>query len=237
MVKRKISVEHYIKVGFLTVLVFCLGVALGIIIDNERISWLMSKSREQEVRYQGLQIQYLYLNTLEDTDESCPVLETALEDSIADLGATLETLEEYRKNSGINKKEYDLINQRYVLDNLRYWLFVKRLKKVCKKDLVTILYFYSTDNCPICPDQGVVLTYYKKIFDDRLLIFPINVDLEEDVPMISILRTQYNITQYPTIILEEQKHEGVISKEHLGKYICSSFKSLQPECRVESNEN
>jgi len=232
MVERKISIEHYLKVGFLTILVFSLGVSLGLIIDNERVDWLRSEARQQEVMYQGLQLQYMYISELETSEDICPVLEATLEDSIADLGHTLDTLETSQQDTQVNNDEYQLIKHRYIIDNLRYWMFVNKMKTVCKKDLVTILYFYSQDNCPICPDLGVVLTYYKKIFDDRLLIFPINVDLENDEPMISILRKQYSIETVPTLIIEDEKHEGLLSKEELKKELCSSFKSLQEECRI-----
>jgi hypothetical protein len=232
MVKRRVSLGYYLKVGFLTLLIFFLGLCLGIIIDNERISWLLTESRDQEVRYQSLQLQYLYLNTLEDNEKSCPVLEKSLENSIADLGKTLDTLEKYQKSTPMNQDEYARIHHQYVLDNLRYWLFVNRMKTVCNKDLVTVLYFYSTDNCPICPDQGVILTYFKKIFKDRLLIFPINVDLVKDEPMISIIESKYLINKYPSLVVDEVKYEEVVPKENLSRIICGSFTTRQPECEA-----
>lgn len=230
MVERKVSKMHYLRVGVFTILIFFLGVALAIIFDNERLNWLLQVNREQELKYQSMQLQYLFISTQENTEGACQVLEASLEQSIAELGKTLDTLETYKKDSSINKIEYELINQRYVLDNLQYWLFVSRMKSLCKKDLVTVLYFYSSDNCPSCPDQGVILTYFKKIFQDRLLIFPINLDLQKLEPMISLLQKRYNVTSMPSIIVEDKKYFGVISKEELKNIICSSFKSAQKEC-------
>lgn len=233
MVKRKISVEHYLKVGFLTILVFSLGISLGLLIDNERVDWLRAEGQQQEVMYQGLQLQYIFISELEQDKEICPVLEATLEDSIADLGHTLDTLEEYQKNTQVNKEEYELIKHRYILDNLRYWMFVKKTKAVCEKDLVTVLYFYSQDKCDICPDMGVMLTYFKKIFDDRLLIFPINVDLEKDEPMIKIIRTRYGVTEFPSIVIEDNMHAGLLSKDTLGNELCNAFETEQPECKTQ----
>ena len=110
-----------------------------------------------------------------------------------------------------------------MLDNIKYWLFAKQSKKQCAIDLVPVLYFYSEEHCPNCGDQGVLLTYYKKLYGERLLIFPINSDLEQDESMITVLKSRYNVTQYPTIIVGEEKFQGVTDKTVLGKMICDNF--------------
>ena len=96
--------------------------------------------------------------------------------------------------------------------------------------MVSVLYFYSLKDCTVCPDQGVILTYFKKIFDERLLVFPINVDLEKEEPFIKIMRSRYNITSYPSIVIQEKKHEGVVQKTDLSRLICGAFKTAPLEC-------
>lgn len=230
VVKRKINLGIYFMVGFLTLLIFLLGVTMGIVIDNIRLQSATLTSEEKELDYTSLQFQYLYLSTLENTNESCGVFQATLENSLRELSESFEKIESYEEESNINKQEYQLILRKYILDNLRYWLFAQRTKKLCQADTVNILYFYSGKYCDICPNQGVILTYFKKLFGERLLVFPIDTDFSNKEQSIYILMGKYNITSYPSIILENEKYEGVVSKEELGRLICDSFIHYQPEC-------
>lgn len=230
-IKRKVSRSKYVMAGVLTFMIFSLGLTLGIIMDSFRISWAEQEVKQHELGLAGLQFQYLYISSLEDSKDSCNVMNIALEKTIAQLGESLDKFLEYEKRSNLKKGEYEILRQQYLLDNLRYWLFAEKSKKLCELDKVTVLYFHSVDTCDICPEQGVVLTYFKKIFDERLLVFPIDTDLEKEEPMISILKTRYNVTKYPSLIIDDTLYEGVVEKKELGRLICNSFKNEQPECK------
>lgn len=233
VVERKHSTYKYIIAGLLTLLVFGLGITLGMILDNERVQWLEEREDQRDLDYESLQFQYHYLSTLAKTSESCKVLKTTFENSVKDLDITLDKLLKYKRGSDMNTKDYERLQRRYILDNIEYWLFANQAKKECENvDLVTILYFYSGKHCTRCSEQGVSLTHYKKIFEEKLLVFPIDIDLEELEPMITILKSQFDIidTSIPTMIIEEEKFEDVVYMEDLGKLICGSFKELPAEC-------
>ena len=225
MVKRTLSKEQYVVTAFLTLVVFLLGISLGMILSNERMKWAEETVRDQEVTFQSLQFQYLYLDSIEEDNNSCVVLHASLEDALSVLGFSLDTFLEYKKQMKIQRDTNNAVERRYLLDNLRYWLLAKRAKKACGLDLVNILYFYSENECDICPDQGVILTYFKKKFEENLLIFPINADLQENEPMIEILLKQYNVTTFPSIVIEETKFEDVIGKNTLGSILCELYKN------------
>jgi len=204
----------------ITFLIFTLGVLLGLIMDYERLSFLNQRTEIQEVNYKSLQLQYLYLSDIGSGNNSCPLLRAALKNSIKDLSYSLEKLESYEKETQINSKDYELITKQYVLDNIRYWIFSKKTKEICNEDIINVLYFYSRDNCDICHNQGTILSYFKTKLDDEILIFPLNVDIDED--LIYLLSLQYNVTKFPTIIVNDNKYEGVISKNELSRIICES---------------
>lgn len=219
-VKRTVNKEKYAVVAIITLLVFLLGISFGLIIDYERVKYVERQNSLQQVNYDSLQLQYLYLNLFPDNVETCPILRVALEHSIAILAESLEDVERYKKDTTINKEDFSIIERNYLLDNLRYWIFSTRVKNTCEEDVVNILYFHSTDNCDICPNQGTILTYFKKKLSDQLLVFPINLDLEKNEKFLKILRLQYNITTLPTLIINEEKYEGIISKNELAEIIC-----------------
>ena len=229
-VKRKINKDRYILAFILTSIIFLLGSTLGMLFDNLRVNWAEHESKEQEADYLSLQFQYLYLTTLKDKNASCMVLHTAIEESMKDLSKSLQTFVTYKEETKINKKEYELVGRRYILDNLRYWLFAKKTKEECDLDVVNILYFYSENNCPMCPNQGIILTYFKNVFGDKLLIFPIDVDYELNEPTVTILKSQYKVTTYPTLIIEGKKYEGIVNNKELKKIICDSFKHEEEIC-------
>jgi len=223
MVVRRIALGRYVIVGVLTALIFSLGLFLGMFIDNERVRWSLLANQEQQAKYKSLQFQYLYLSGLSNDNSSCGVFQKTLESTMVDLGASLDKIKQYQAESNFNDKNYDIVASEYILDNLRYWLFARKASSVCNLNLVTVLYFYSDKSCPICPNQGVVLTYYKNIFEDSLLVFPINVDYEQDENSIQLLKSRYNITSLPSIVVGDTVYSGVVDKETLGPILCESF--------------
>ncbi len=227
---RQIYLRTYVIVGFISLLVFSLGFLLSALIDDQRIARVEKATKVQELNYKSLQFQQLYLNTLSNNTESCPVFELSLQSSINSLTDSLERMESYKVSANFNQAEFNELARTYVLDNLRYWLFAKKTKELCSLDFVTVLYFYSDEKCSICPNQGVILSYYKKLLGDKLLVFPINTDLEQQEASIAMLKERYNVTTYPTIIVKESKYEGVVSKKDLMPIVCGSFKTQVEVC-------
>ncbi|MBN2368781.1 hypothetical protein JXC34_07195 [Candidatus Woesearchaeota archaeon] len=227
VVKRNLSKKRYIVAGIITFIIFSFGVMLGLILDYERLDYLDARGNQQEINYRSLQLQYLYLSDIENTNESCAMLRAALTDSIEDLSYSLELFEAYEKDTTINEKQYEAVARTYLLDNIRYWIFSQRTKKVCNEDIINILYFYSKDYCNICHNQGTILTYFKAKLEDDILIFPINVDLTEKEDFIKLLRLQYNITELPTLIVNDEKYVGIVSKDELARIICENSKNKE----------
>jgi hypothetical protein len=63
------------------------------------------------------------------------------------------------------------------------------------------------------------------MYQEKLLVFPINLDMESQEASLGILKSIYNITMLPSITVEDKKYEGVVSKEELGKIICDNFEN------------
>ena len=223
---RTFSKDKYLLAGIITFLIFALGLTLGLIIDEKRYSLIEEVNMEQEAKYLSLQVQYLYLNSFRSYNNSCPVLSATLKETVQDLSDTLSEVIAYEEEEKVTDKRKEVVMRRYTLDNLRYWLLAQEGKKECHLDLVTILYFYSSD-CPSCPNQGTILTFFKKQFGEKVLIFPINLDFRSKEPMIEIAMAQFNVTKYPTIVIDDKKYEGVIKKEELEPIICKSLKESE----------
>ncbi len=215
-----------------TLLLFLLGVALGVIVDSARINWSQNMLKDNELRYESSNVQYLLLSSTSGNIDECALFQKALEQNIAELGYNLDRLLEYEKQSFFrNEEQYETLKRRYLLSNIKYWILSSRVSDVCSNyDTVHVLYFYSTEKCDICPNQGVILTYFKKLLEDRLLVFPIDVDMVKEEPVIDLLVTKYNVSEYPTLFIDDEKRAGLSDKEMLGELICERYESPPKEC-------
>ena len=222
---RKISKDKYFVAGVITFLIFALGLTLGLIIDDHRYNLVEEVNMGQDVNYLSLQLQYLYLNAFSNQD-NCPILAATLKTTVKDLSDSLSEVIAFEEEKEISETRRNAIMRRYVLDNLRYWLLARESQQKCDLDIVPILYFYATD-CPSCPNQGTILSYFKNLFGEQVLIFPINLDLINEEPMVEIAASQFEITKYPSIIINNKKYEGVVRKDQLQELICKSLKDSE----------
>lgn len=230
-VQRQISTNRMITAGVITFLIFALGMLLGMVMDYERVQYMENQYFEHELDYRSLQLQFSFLSSVEDEgDKACAAFEGAIKGAVAELSDSLEQVEQYQELSRTQRKDYEQIERRYILDNIRYWLIMRETKDFCPNDRLSILYFYSADDCPNCPDQGVILTYFKKRFGEQLLVFPINIDVADDEPVIEVIKSTFNITAYPSIVVGETPFTGVVSKEELAPIICEGMGLDEEEC-------
>ncbi len=234
--ERVTSKNRYFIAAIITILIFLLGLAMGALIDSKRIDFLSQETKQLEMDYKSLQLQSMLLTDMKSNSNTCGLIKTALDNSIKTLHESLSRIENYQKDTKINEEEYETLARRYVQDNIQYWQFARQAKEQCDMNIVSILYFFSTSHCPICPDQGVLLTYFKKIFGESLLVFPIDIDLAEKELLIRLLEANYNINETPSIVVEDTVLKGnVVQKDDLYSIICSQFNKQHPECFGSNN--
>ncbi len=205
---------------------------LGLVIEGKRVQYIESVNRIEKLDYSSLQLQYAYIDQLSQ-EKNCDAVSKTFESSVKNLIETSERLENenYEENANLNKKDLHALKREYILAQLNYWLLAQRTKKICNSDLVTILYFYSTDKeCPNCGEQAFILTYLKNEFKDKLLIFALD-STYVDEPMIEMLKDQHGISRYPTLIIEGHVFEGFIPKDKLLRAICPLYKEDIDYCQ------
>lgn len=226
---RGLNKERYIAAGAITLGVFILGLLLGLLIEGKRVSYIESMSRKQNLDFSSLQLQYAFIDQLSQ-EKNCLAVQKTFEQNINNLESTRIRLENFDTDAKINKDDFDLLKNEYLLAQIRYWLLAKRTRDLCDADIVNILYFFSDQKeCPDCEKQAFVLTYLKKKFKDRLLIFSFDSKFEAE-PMVPLLKNTYNVGRYPTVVVEDTPYAGFRDKDSLLREICGIYKQKPKEC-------
>ncbi|MBI3033420.1 hypothetical protein HYY69_08155 [Candidatus Woesearchaeota archaeon] len=228
---RTVSKHLYIIAFVITLIIFLMGMFLGLVIDSKRVTYVQTTAKEQVVDFNSLQLQYQYLNTLGEKKD-CNALLKTFDHAIKSLEDTRVRLETYDRNSQINKYEYSLLKREYTLAQLNYLFLADKASKLCDEKRSTVLYFFSDEDiCPKCNEQAFVLTYLKKLFKDKLLNFAFDERLAEQEGMIAMLKTTYEIYEYPTLVVNGEVISGFSSAETLLAKICPIYKDehLQDE--------
>ena len=227
---RSLSKDKYIMAGAITLGVFLLGLFLGLAIEGKRVNYIESIGRKQNLDFSSLQLQYAFIDQLSQ-ENNCLAVQKTFEQNINNLESTRIRLENFDRDATLNRNELDILKNEYILAQIRYWLLAERTRKLCGSDIVSILYFFSDESeCPDCEKQAFVLTYLKKRFKDKLLIFSFDSKFYDE-PMIPLLKNTYNVTSYPTIVIENHPKSGFQDKDIILNELCSYYREKTEECR------
>lgn len=217
--ERKISVRKYFLAFVLTMLVFSGGIVTGLLIENLRLSSAKQIALTEKVTLRSLQLQHNYIASgLTD----CKALHSILENNINELGKKVNTIIDYEKKALFNEEEFQLQLQDYFLTEIQFYFLAKDIDKKCPQDNIKILYFYDENKDET---QGDILIYLKKKFDNKLLIFSLDSGFRQE-PMINTLLTNYKITEFPALVIEDKVFEGHQSADQLMEHLCREFMKM-----------
>ncbi|MFH0831324.1 MAG: hypothetical protein V1886_00440 [archaeon] len=228
MVKREVSIKRYATAFVFTCLIFIIGIFVGNFFSDGRVDYLKDLAYQQQLDYRSLELQSLYISSFEISNESCLAFKKVLERSLEDVASAQSKVEMYMRQE--NDKRYTDIKREYSMAQIRYLLLDKKLREICNFDTVPLLYFYSDRECPGCNPQGTILTYLKEKIKDKLLIFSLDVDFADE-PLIDLFEVRYNVTEVPSILINDTLHEGIILKEDILNEICNLYKTAPGICR------
>lgn len=222
---RKLEKSRYWMAAVFTAMIFAFGLSVGMLAEQQRTKYVTEQYQEQSNEYESLQLQYAYLTSLSAESENCPALQYSLNIYIQHLEDTRLKLENYHESSSqINKAEFDTLKRQYILAEIKAWMFTQKVQESCNEtNLVTLLNFHSQE-CSRCDDEGMILSYFKDIFKDKLMIFSIDMDYTNE-PMVTLLKKTYEVDSYPTLIIDNQKIAGFIGTDDLKNVLCAHYQN------------
>lgn len=224
---RTLRTNRYVAAIVITLVIFVLGFILGAATSERKILEIEQLSRQQEADFSSLQFQFSYLENV-PKEQSCVVLSRTLESNLKTLGPSLKKIEGYEASGDVKNPDYVLLKRKYTIANLRYWLLAEKSKQLCGTDEVSMLYFYER-GCKQCNDEGYILEQLKQRLGDNLLIFPIDASVEE--PVIDILRAQYKIYGFPSLVIDGKTYPNYMSMQQILTEICPKYSSDNEACK------
>ncbi|MEK6890335.1 MAG: hypothetical protein AABW82_04465 [Nanoarchaeota archaeon] len=187
-----------------TVIVFGFGIMMGFFIEDHRAKYVNSNLLDSEI---SLLDEQLTVNSIKDFNISC---DANVENIFNFADKVYEDALELERYDGASTFSNQLIvlHKKYDLLRLTLWLEAIKIKKNCNSDfhIVTYLYEYKTEDV----EKQAKQKYYSRILAqlksenrEEVLLIPIAANM--NLSSVDLTLSQYNITEFPAIILNEER--------------------------------
>jgi len=233
---RKVNKRRYLLAFIITAAIFFIGFFFGFLMDLTRINYFQSVNDVNQMNIRSLQLQNDLVKSSSGPNQ-CAAFRVMFNKAIVELEQNRERLELYNQQSKVRSSDFDTLRREYTLSQVNFWLISKSLQESCpnSSDFVTIIYFYSDDkNCPLCANQAAVLDYYKAQLKENLLIFAIDEKLDQQEPIVGMLKQTYNVATYPTLVVGNTVFNNFVDKPKMQEILCARYNTNYPElgCNV-----
>lgn len=209
----------YVKAFFISLAIFILGLFTGVNMEQFMTSSLITETKDIETSVQELELEILYFQNLNEP-YSCDFLNEIVRTTNNKLDELAGQISSYSEDRILlTKVDVENLKKMYTSLLIKDWLLQERIKKTCGTDVVTVLYFYNRKGCQDCLVQGNILSSLKDSFKEKLMVFPLDVDLNSY--MVNILMKRFNITSTPSVVIEDTVYRRIASKSELSSIICS----------------
>jgi hypothetical protein len=187
----------------IAIFLFGVGMFFGYFIELNRTSQIISLYQETEINLLDTKIQD---NLILMSNPNCELFFNETLSFANRIYDEAKLLERYEDSSQLSEgivfqhKKYDLLRA-----NL--WINTLNLKERCNSNIITLVYFYEYDakNLALLSKQDTFsrkLTELRNEHGDKVVLIPIAGNL--GVNSINYLKAFYNITDYPTILVDEK---------------------------------
>jgi len=188
-----------------TILIFGIGVFLGVVLENWR-------TNKVDYLYQQSEIKLFDIRTQSEIYSSGEFeCKTAVEENLKFADRIFEEAEILSRYEGAGRLTDNLKLEHKKYDILRALLWINsiKIKKECKADYHNVVYIYHYNNLEIATkaEQGVfskLLSELKQNQGDKVMLIPMAGD--NNLTSVSIMMNKYNITEseLPVILIDEK---------------------------------
>jgi hypothetical protein len=214
--ERKLSIPIYAGAFVISLAIFILGIYIGSLIDSSNLRDMSEEVSAITARMTAVQVLLLSGGNV----SFCPLYTSeldAIDDDVEDVGYKLSFMEDER-----GAFDNDLKRKYFILEAESY-LLSQRMKTLCGDDSVLLINFYSNKACERCKEQGTeVLKARDALRSQNMTMKLFSFDGELDSPVAEAFEAQYNITKYPSIVIDDQVYSGFRSSDELQSIVKGS---------------
>lgn len=215
MVDRKVDWEYLVLAFCVTVILMTGIFYLGSELSDHKVNSLRDDVKQIEVEQRSHSLGLQLAESVEG--QRCEAMRRWVKSSVPEIQDLRQEVANYESSSKVENTDYTLVKKRYMNLVIQNLIEVRQMEERCGEDRVNVIYMYTKDGCGRCDDQGTVLTYYRRNYDDKVLVHPLDTDL--DMKSIEFMEDFYDINQYPALIIEGEVYEGFQSREKLGEVL------------------
>ncbi len=210
---RKISIGLYAGAFLLSLIIFLSGIYVGQLMDESSMRTLSSDV--QDVSQKVASVQLLLLMEA-NSSAFCPVYSSELDsidDEVERVGYKLTYLEEDRQMF-----DPELKKQYFVLQAESY-LLSQKVRQICDDENILLIHFYSNKNCDNCREQGNEILKARDELSGKIKLKLYSFDGELGSPVADAFARQYNISSYPSIVIDGKTYSGYKTSSQIRQLI------------------
>lgn len=206
--------KRYIYTFIITLAIFFFSIWLSSVFSDKKVQSL--RDLESRINLDILSVETRF-SLLQKT--SCEhIVDNNKDNDIGfnvDLNNVALKIKSLENQLGYENADVISLKKYYSLLQIKDYLLAKEFHDRCKKNTVSILYFYDTD-CQDCAKQSIILD---KIISDYPEIRVYYLDKKSDNPALDTLSSIFKITQSPTLVINEKTYTGYQDVAKIESYI------------------
>ncbi len=214
--ERKITLPIYAGAFLVSLVIFVIGVYVGSLVDANSLNDLQGNVSSISEKVASVQ---LLLLSEGNSSSFCPVYLNELhsiDQDVESVGYRLSYLEDVKQVSD------DSLKKQYFLLEAESYLLSEKVKGLCGSDSVLLINFYSNKNCEVCRAQGTEVLKARDAIGPGTDVKLFSFDGDLGSPVAEALMSRYNVTGYPTIVINGKTYPGYHDSDQLKQLITES---------------
>ncbi len=196
---RKISWHLYGLAFIFSLAVFIAGIMVGKATENSAMEGLRKET--EEISSQIAKVQLLLLT--DENQNFCAFYEEELkkvEEKVESIGYQLSYLEDVK---GVYDNE---LKREYFAVEAQAYFLAERISRLCGKDYLLVINFYTNKNCEECKKLGEEVLKAREQAGVPVKLYSFDGEIGSSIA--EGFKSKFNITTYPSLVVEGSVYEG-----------------------------
>lgn len=205
--KRKISVPIFALAFLISLSVFLIGIYVGQIIAANNKDAISKEVSDISDRISSIQI----LLSENNSKIFCNAYQSELKSIDSDIEIIGHKLSFLEDEKGIYDTE---LKKKYFILEYQSLVISKKANELCNLNATILINFYSNSNCSKCSLEGIeILKARDELPNIKIKLFSFDGELGSSIA--NTLKSQYSVETYPSIVINDKKYVGFLSKDQI----------------------